>query len=550
MNYLYAKYKYSDKIKLLRMVAVVAVAIVCFVIGCVRIFGHNLDASTGFRVFSWFVLIAVGALVIVVGYLEIYREIGIGKIYPVIALILGIVYIALIPAFETPDEQEHFGSAYNQSNIMLGVGNPYEDGIVENGFVSYRYMREEDASVISADITTRINSGSYDAIFDNLEGIGSSKNNNVVAINYSSNMGGVMYFLPALGITIARLLRVGFGYEYILGALFNMLFYVAMTTYAINKIPVGKRVLFIISLLPITLQQVSSYSYDCGLIACIMVVVAQSFFLKYGDPSTRKKIGWNYEIPFIRTTITELLMYLLCGVMIYSVKSGVFLIVMLLPFVLCINKNWFKGRNRIISILVICSIIIIVALYIAFFGGYYKISAFLSQAPQNVREIYGMTGVAPLEYIRNPKRLSLIIYESLRQNLGHYIAQIGGTALGYNRIFVTKIVYIFNLFLLLVSLFRYKEEKDSFALGNRILSFLIGFIPIMITALAMLLYWTLPTDTVIMGFQGRYIVPTLSILLLSVGRWRRIRIPNIDNLFVIMMMFSSYLCCISVLSFM
>lgn len=549
MNYLYAKYKYSNKIKLLRMVAVIAVAIVCFAVGGVRIFGHNPDAGAGFVGFSWFVLIVVGVLVVVVGYLEIYRDIKIEKIYPVIALTLGIVYIALIPAFETPDEQEHFGSAYNRSNLILGIGNPHEDGVVENGFVPYRYMRDEDASVNSADITTRINSESYSIIFDNMEGIGSSDDDKVIAVNYSSNMGSVIYFLPALGITIARLLHMGFGYEYILGALLNMLFYVAMTTYAINKIPVGKRVLFVISLLPITLQQISSYSYDCGLIACIMVVVAQAFFLRYGDVSTRKKWKWNYEIPVIRTTITELLMYILCGVLIYSVKSGVFLVVMLLPFALCINKKWFQGRNRIISILVICIVAVSIGSYIVFLGGYSRIMGFLSSVPQNVREIYGQTGVAPVYYISNPGRFFGIVYESLKQNLGHYIAQIGGTALGYNRIFITKMVYIVNLIFLLASLIRYNKEEDVFGFGNRILAFLIGIIPVLITVLAMLLYWTLPTDTVIMGFQGRYIIPTLSIIMLSLGRWKKIRIPDIDNIFIMLMTFSSYACCISVLSY-
>ena len=549
MNYLYAKYKYSNKIKLLRMVAVIAVAIVCFTVGCVRIFGHNIGASMGFNIFSYLVLFGIGGLVVILGFLLIYRDVGIGKIYPMIAIAFGIVFIILIPPFETPDEQDHFGSAYNQSNVILGYGNPYEDKVVEEGFVPYRYMRAEDAKISSANTTTRVDNGIYNVIFDNMGVVSEEGDTKVVALNYNSNASNIVYFLPALGITVARLLHLGFGYVYIFGALLNLILYVLMTGFAIAKIPVGKRVLFLVSLLPITLQQVSSFSYDCILIACVLVVTSLSFFLKYGDYSTRRNIKWNIEIPIIRFTITELLMYVFCGFLLYGIKSGVFLIVLILPIVLCINKKWFQKSNRKVSIPILGLLMAFILMYIVFLGGYERIVSFLWGRPQNIREIYGMEGVAPIEYIYNPGRFFTIIYESLKENFGHYVAQIGGTALGYNRIFITRYVYIFNILLLLLSLVRYKDEKDLFKVGNRILAFLTGLAPILITSLAMLLYWTLPTDTVIMGFQGRYVIPTLSIIMLSIGRWKKIRIPNVDNIFVILMTMSGYVCCISALSY-
>jgi len=314
MNYLYAKYKYSDKIKLLRMVAVVAVAIVCFAIGCVRIFGHNPDASTGFRVFSWFVLIVVGILVVVVGYLEIYREIKIEKIYPVIALTLGIVYIALIPAFETPDEHTHFNTAYLISDEI--IGNDYNPQIStdETGkTILIRDARYVDANFPDSSFPNRIDTSQYESFMNSFGLIDKSQDITVRAIWKTSSDGYYMYFLPAVGITIARVLGMNFSWVYAFGAMLNMLLYVAMTTYAINKMPFGKRVLLVISLLPITLQQASSFSYDCIVIACCMVVCAQAFFLKYGDRSTRRSWKWNIEIPVVRVSITELLMYVFCA---------------------------------------------------------------------------------------------------------------------------------------------------------------------------------------------------------------------------------------------
>lgn len=550
MNYLYAKYKYSNKIKLLRMVAVIAVAIVCFTVGCVRIFGHNPDAGVGFRGFSWFVLIVVGILVVVVGYLEIYREIEIGKIYPVIALTLGIVYIALIPAFETPDEHTHFNTAYLISDEI--IGNDYNPQIStdETGkTILIRDARYVDANFPDSSFPNRIDTSQYESFMNSFGTIDKSQDITVRAIWKTSSDGYYMYFLPAVGITIARVQGMNFSWVYAFGAMLNMLLYVAMTTYAINKMPFGKRVLFVISFLPITLQQASSFSYDCIVIACCMVVCAQAFFLKYGDRSTRRSWKWNIEIPVVRVSITELLMYVFCAFCLLNVKRGVYIIIFLLPIILCVNRNWFAGRKKYISILVISVIVVLAVLYIVFFGGYDRIVAFLWGVPQNIREVNGVSGVAPIEYIQNPSRLFSLLKNYIISEKTHIFNQLGGGVLGFYRIFITKKIVAFNLLLLLLSMIRYREENYVFSVGNRIFAFLIGLAPVVITFLAMLLYWTFPWDTKVEGFQGRYIIPTLQIMMLSFGGWKKIRIPNVDNLFIIFMTISSYVSCVSVLGF-
>nr|MCR4612100.1 hypothetical protein [Lachnospiraceae bacterium] len=127
MDYIYAKYKYSGRIKLIRMLALLAVVVGLFCVGIHKIFGDAV--SLGFNVFAWLVLIIGALLVLIIGYLEIYRQSDIGKLYPVIALTIGIIFILIVPAFETPDEQDHFGSAYDLSNTWLGYGDPVSDGV-------------------------------------------------------------------------------------------------------------------------------------------------------------------------------------------------------------------------------------------------------------------------------------------------------------------------------------------------------------------------------------------------------------------------------------
>ncbi len=550
MDYIYAKYKYSNKIKLLRMIVVIAIAVTCFAIGGVRIFGHNPDAGAGFRGYAWFVLIVGGVLVLVVGFFEIYREIPIDKIYPFIAITLGIIYIALVPAFETPDEHDHFNSAYLISDEYMSTDyNPSIEFDKKYGSVLVRDARYVDAKFPDTSFPERIDTSQYEAYIRSLGNVPSEEDIIIRTTWKSSNEGFIMYYLPAVGVTFARILNLNFGYVYGFGALLNIIFYVLMTSYAIRKMPFGKRILFIIALLPITLQQAASFSYDSGTIACITVVIAQAFFLKYGDRSTRRSWKWNIEIPFIKVSVTELLMYIFCGVLLLNVKRGVFLLVFLLPIALCINKKWFTGRGKLITIPVIVIAIAGAAAYVVFLGGYAKVMTFLTAVPQDIRGTFGVSGVAPIEYINNPGRLLSLIFNYVKEEKTHIFNQLGGGVLGFYRIFMSTKIAGFNLLLLLLSMIRYNKEDDRFHVGNRIISFLIGLAPVVITFTAMLLYWTYPWDTKVEGFQGRYIIPTLSIMMLSVGRWQKIRIPNVDNLFIILMTVSSYAGMISVLGF-
>lgn len=550
MDYIYAKYKYSNKIKLVRMLLVIAIAVACFVVGGVRIFGHNPDAGAGFRGYAWFVLIVGGILVLVVGFFEIYREIPIDKVYPFIAITLGIIYIVLVPAFETPDEHDHFNSAYLVSDEYMSTDyNPSIEVDKKYGPVLVRDARYVDAKFPDTSFPERIDTSQYEAYISSLGNVSSEEDVMVRTTWKSSNEGFIMYYLPAVGVTFARILNLNFGYVYGFGALLNVIFYVLMTSYAIRKMPFGKRILFIIALLPITLQQAASFSYDSGTIACITVVIAQAFFLKYGDRSTRHNWKWNIEIPFIKVSVTELLMYVFCGFLLLNVKRGVFLIVFLLPIALCINKKWFTGRGKLITIPVIVIAIAGAAAYVVFLGGYAKVVTFLTAVPQDIRGTFGVSGVAPIEYINNPGRLFSLIINYVKEEKTHIFNQLGGGVLGFYRIFMSTKIAGFNLVLLLLSMIRYNKEDDRFHVGNRIVSFLIGLAPVVITFTAMLLYWTYPWDTKVEGFQGRYIIPTLSIMMLSVGRWQKIRIPNVDNLFIILMTVSSYAGMISVLGF-
>ncbi len=89
------------------------------------------------------------------------------------------------------------------------------------------------------------------------------------------------YFPQALGIAAARLLRMdSLGLAW-MGRLFNLFFFVAVTTLAIRRLPFGREVLFGTALLPMTLHLSASYSYDVMILACVFLFTAVCLDLAY-----------------------------------------------------------------------------------------------------------------------------------------------------------------------------------------------------------------------------------------------------------------------------
>ena len=70
-----------------------------------------------------------------------------------------------------------------------------------------------------------------------------------------------------MGITLARALGLGSIGLLFLGRLFNLLFYTGMGYLTMRRMPFGKEVVFGVGLLPMTLNLVSSMSYDVMILA-------------------------------------------------------------------------------------------------------------------------------------------------------------------------------------------------------------------------------------------------------------------------------------------
>lgn len=77
------------------------------------------------------------------------------------------------------------------------------------------------------------------------------------------------YFHMALAIKIGQILQLPFTALFIIGKLANLLLYAAVMSFAIRILPVGKKFLVTIGLMPTLLLQATTYTYDAVVIAFI-----------------------------------------------------------------------------------------------------------------------------------------------------------------------------------------------------------------------------------------------------------------------------------------
>ena len=189
------------------------------------------------------------AIVIAVSILILKRNtLKIENLYAVTAILLGMLYMFTMTPLSPPDEAHHYQSAYEVSNILRLHWDNLE----------YGYVADFDYT----EICSHNNVGSaYHRIIEDLSKKG--EKDRLISIPNPRDISYPLEYIPqAMGISIAKLLNANFIITFFAGRLCNLLFFVLCTTIAVKTTPRFKLLFCMIGLLPMTLHQGASYSYD------------------------------------------------------------------------------------------------------------------------------------------------------------------------------------------------------------------------------------------------------------------------------------------------
>ena len=484
--------------------------------------GNGVRASGDRWLYGWYggLMVWAAAMLGVLGYgIFIKRTWSLELIFTGAVLGLGLMYLVVLPPLSAPDEVSHYITSYQLANRMMGKPN-HEDGIRV-------YIREQDRFIEDLkDVLKPDGSGYRDR--EEVQPSGENKERKQAVIlgqeltedtyrtihergirSTGENGRAVSYQIPvrttplayvpqALGLIAGQLLGLGgLGLLY-MGRLFNLLFFTAVGCLTVRRLPFGKEVFCGVALLPMTLHLASSFSYDVLLIALCSYFTAVCLDLAY----RKKQVGWQ----------DVLILAVIMGVMgpckmVYGIVAGLCLLIPVKKFGSW--KSWVLSAAAVLGTFAVAMVLVngrTVALYTNPASGYAGYVDW-AEAP----------GYTFGQLIRTPLLVLKLCYNTLMwQGEQLYSGMIGGALGNMDHVLNTPYVVILGLTAILVMLSLRKPGEPLFiSMKGRGWIWLLGFSCLGALMFSMLLAWTPVGSSVINGVQGRYLLPILPMLLLT-----------------------------------
>lgn len=212
------------------------------VVATIVVSGHP---SKKLMLIAALIIIGITALL----YCAIEKKWGLEKIFLIIAIPLGLLYLFVIPIGRVADEPSHFFRAYEVSHGWLVSETSDDGGGRELSTKLEEAIRKEDASYQD-----------YASKFSIAE---TAEDERVFVNFYNTSIYFFTCYLPqAIGIFIGNVFGAPILVCAYLGRLFNLIFFIVLVFFSIKKAPVLKSAIFFVSLLPMTLHQAASLSSD------------------------------------------------------------------------------------------------------------------------------------------------------------------------------------------------------------------------------------------------------------------------------------------------
>ena len=198
------------------------------------------------------------------------------RVYLAAVLLLGALYMTVLPPYSAPDEQFHINQSFNSAARVLGA-------LPENIDWGYNYKRPSDHDAVIEDLNTSI--FTYRALAEHFFET-SPDAATAVYERAGEDVGGYQlpYALPTLGVLLGRVCHLGFVPTLYLARWLNLLFYAFVTAAAVKLAPFGKSVFALCALLPMSLHVAASFSRDCFTNAAAFFLTALCLYLAYGVP--------------------------------------------------------------------------------------------------------------------------------------------------------------------------------------------------------------------------------------------------------------------------
>lgn len=405
------------------------------------------------------------------------KNLELHKVFAIIAMIIGLVYMIAITPLSAPDEQVHYRSSYILSNYILFKDNK---NTAQKEHFDFKYF-ESHKNV----------SESYHRFSDSFF---IDEPNKKVIIADNESLGYPLERLPqTLGLSLGRILGLNYLGIFYLGRFFNLFFYVLIMTLAIRKIPFFKTMIFIVGVLPMSIQQAASFSTDSFINSMAIFLIANFVF----SITERKNI----------MSKREMLTILIVSALLAPAKV-IYIFIVFMAFL--IPKERFRQKRNHFAFII--ALFIISGVFILFVKGI----ALINIAGNPGSDTWsGERFYCINDIILDPIGIFKIYVDTISLKWEYFIGTAIGELLSGLTLHLSKfIIYCFAL-LLMISALREKYDNYVFTINKRFVLLIISIIIIILILTAMLLGWTPYSSNIILGVQGRYFIPIIPLIMMA-----------------------------------
>lgn len=499
--------------------------------GTIALKGVQARVGGFLTTFYWVIALCCIALLGGGFWLLTSKKIPLHRVVFCFVLLLGFLFNLVLPPYSAPDEKFHI----NQSFTLAGsIYNPYLP-IGQNHIQDTIRRPSDQDPLVQVDEATVFTWQHLAKTFftKNTDPTGAVSNFDG---EYQVDTSYRMYLISTLGVLIGFWLHLGFVPTLFLGRLANLLVFAFFSAWAVKKTPVAKPVFALAALLPMTLHLAASYSRDSNLLALCFLFAALVLDLAFGP---RENLGWKQL----------LLPALLC--LLIAPSKIVYFPLVLLTFLIPAARlgrfsKWIKGGFIALCLAVLCGSSLLGITLAGFTQGTGTAAAGTAAASQTVQSESGgeaaktseigetaQLNPEPQPEALPPAQSDAVCYtlpyilshpvdtlelciRSVVEQGDHYVRTLVGGTLGYfnlNNTLHLAWTWVILLYGLLTLAWLCPGGAELPA-GGKALCLLTALACCGLAVLGCI-SWTPTYYTTIYGFQGRYFLPVLPLLLLA-----------------------------------
>ena len=411
----------------------------------------------------------------------LFNKITPTKTFIILAFIFGVLFSAIIPPFQAPDEPAHFYRAYQLSGLKI-VGEKIEEN--SGGYIPKQIVEMTDDLIggIPAHKENKIATAKIAKYINmklDLKDIEFTNFKNTVL--YSP----ILYLPQTLGITISNALNFPPLWMVYLGRILNLITFILIVYSAIKITPICKWGFALLGLMPMSLALASSLSADTMGISLSFLLI--SLILNYAL-SENKKINGK------KVLLLCLLSFLLglCK-LVYIFIPFLFLLIPIKKF--SSNKKYFASFFTIIS----CTFIGAVVWYLL-------VQNLYSPMLEHIKPH------AQMQYMLIHPQCFIKVFLGSFANFFTFHSFVGNLGWLDNSL-PTIIVAAYFIVLILCGLTD-NNKKISINLTQKVTAVIVLFMSILFVDMSMYIFWNKVGNSIIEGLQGRYFIPMSPLFLI------------------------------------